>query len=54
VHTLKPLLQCLAAALGIRPRTLAVVLTLALLFTYLQEIHDSMEGFIDGYKSVWK
>ena len=51
---LKQLWQRLAARLGVRPRTLAIVLALALLFIYLQEINDSMEGFIDGYNSAWK
>jgi hypothetical protein len=48
------MLRRLAAELGMRPRTLTIVLALTLLFIYLQEIHDSMEGFIDGFKKVWK
>jgi hypothetical protein len=46
--------QHLAAAVGVRPRTLVVLVVLALLFIYLQEIHDSMEGFIDGYNNAFK
>lgn len=46
--------QRLATALGVQPRTLAALVVAALLFIYLQEIHDSMEGLIDGYKSAWK
>ena len=52
MHTLSALWQRLAARLGVRPRTLAILVALALLFTCLQDIHDSMEGFIDGFNSV--
>lgn len=54
MHALSQLWQQLAAVLGVRPRTLAILATLALLFVYLQEIHDSTEGFIDGFNSAWK
>lgn len=48
--SLKALWQQLADKAGMRPLTLAVVVTLALLFTYLQEITEAMEGFIDVFK----
>ncbi len=48
--SLKALWQQLAEKAGVRPLTLAVLVTLALLFTYLQEITDSMEGFINVFK----
>lgn len=51
---MRALWQRLAAWLGVRPTTLAVLVALALLFVYLQEIHDSMEGFIDAFNNAWK
>ena len=47
---LKVLWQQLAEKAGVKPRTLAVLITLAMLFTYFQEITDFMEGFIDVFK----
>lgn len=49
---MKALWQRLSAKMGVQPRTLAILVVLALLFTFLQEIHDSMEGLINGFKRI--